>query len=162
MWTYVYSDELYHSYDELWHYGVPGMKWGKRKARPFATGTSSSGTQQQAKSQEQVKAERKAKAKKAAIAGAAVAGTALAAYGAYKLVKCKQQSTAGKQAVAKLLADADFERRTGLRPGEVVREKYDSSGKLVSSITNVTTPRNGETIREVWDAAGNVIDRRRY
>lgn len=147
----------------LYHYGVPGMKWGRRKARPVSTGNQrGGGTQQQTKSPEQIKAERKAKAKKAAVVGAAAATTALAAYGAYKLSKVAKQRQAGKAAIQRMLDDLDFEQRTGLRPGEVITNKYDAAGKLVSSITNVTTPRAGETIHEVWDAAGNVIDRRRY
>lgn len=98
---------------ELYHYGIPGMKWGHRKAR-IETGSqrirsayrankqsakaaykqqamaAKSAYKQQKKAYKQTdeyKAQVKARRKKAVIAGAAVASTALAAYGAYKLNK---------------------------------------------------------------------------
>ena len=69
---------------ELRHHGVKGMKWGRRKARPQATGTGRRGGQAPADSA-QSEAARKQKMKRAAKIGAAVVGTALTAYGAKKI-----------------------------------------------------------------------------
>lgn len=74
---------------ELYHYGVKGMRWGHRKARPISIGTGRSGSTNSA-SDAASKEARKAKAKKAAKIGAAVVGTALAAYGTYKLAQYTQ------------------------------------------------------------------------
>lgn len=73
---------------ELFHAGVKGMKWGKRKARPVRTGIRRSGQKESSTTDESArKAVRKQKAVKAVKIGAAVAGTALVAYGAYKVTK---------------------------------------------------------------------------
>lgn len=82
------------SEDELMHYGVPGMKWGHRKAQKLSNNrhpsSRAAGRYENNKSSvdaDYKKAQRRKKVKTAAKIGAAVAGTALAAYGTYKLAK---------------------------------------------------------------------------
>ena len=97
----IYS--YYNDY-ELYHYGIPGMKWGHHKARPIAVAT---GRRRAAKQDYKKTPEHQAKvakAKKAAKIGAAVVGTALAAYGTYKLA----QYTQNKRNAAALKKAEDY------------------------------------------------------
>ena len=74
--------------DELYHYGVKGMKWGVRKQQVIGNNRRSSSQNVD------VKARRKARLKTAAKVGAIVAGTALVAYGGYKMGKVYKSSIA--------------------------------------------------------------------
>ena len=73
--------------DELYHYGVAGMKWGVRKQTP-TVGRQRSFTDGHYSSEQ-----RKARIKKAAKIGGAVAVTALAVYGGYKLSKLQKSAS---------------------------------------------------------------------
>lgn len=91
---------MYQYPDYLMHYGVPGMRWGVRRAKPVSTKSpkkrSTSSVNQKNKSTTKFNRSKYIKI------GLAVVGVALAAYGVYKLSKYmnnKQTMDAGKRLV---------------------------------------------------------------
>lgn len=133
MWTYNYTDELY-------HYGIPGMKWGHRRARPVVNSTGRRfGMKQKTtvdKNSPEYKAQRKSKIKKAVKVGAVVAGTALAAYGAYKLSNTiKNKAYQESYNKGKAVADKIYDKNIATRASEFKDGTY--------KLTNMY----GETIR---------------
>lgn len=105
---------LYETYpSELYHYGVKGMKWGKRKDKYESSANAKGGKNTKPQNDAERQAQRKAKLKKAAIIGTAAAGTALAAYGAYKVSKVLKNKAAehsyntGKRIAEKYLHASD-------------------------------------------------------
>lgn len=164
--------------DELYHYGVPGMKWGVRKQRetvsvggtsrrtfggaPTNTGArtarQSSGQRQKTggkidRNSPEVKAARAAKAKKALKIGAAVAGTALAAYGTYKLAQY-MQGKRSQMAMAKAQDYIDQNvyrkvRDTKFTDGTRELDFRTKSGKrIVGDVSKAVGQRNAQVVAE--------------
>ena len=149
---------------EIKHFGVKGMKWGRRKARPQSTGTGRRGgqaTSDSAQSEAARKEARRAKAKKAAKIGAAVVAAGLAAYGAKKVhdvvrdknetIKLKKaqdhinemirygtwNTPMGTSAAARAKIDANFKNYTESTFGAARRNAArDSFGTAVRNVAN--------------------------
>jgi hypothetical protein len=145
---------------ELKHYGVKGMKWGRRKAPPQQTGTGRRGRQAGADSPEAqaaAKEARRQKVKRAATIGAAAVGTALAAYGTYKLVKMykSKQRAKGLAATQRMMQqeqDAFLEatRRALENDPHVKSVKISAANNLVR--TDYSSNKNGSSyLRQIRD-----------
>lgn len=100
---------------ELQHYGVKGMKWGKRKARPETVGDRRRSANDSNASTD-VEAQKKARRKTVLKVGAALVATGLAAYGAYKVsnvLKDKAFKSAyerGRKQIEKYMDDQYFKK----------------------------------------------------
>ena len=171
--------------DELYHYGVPGMKWGQRKANPDAyTGykvrrkqavqdykTTKNVAKAKLKSEKQLTPEeqaakqaRRKKALKVGVAvGATAVGTALATYGAYKLNKyvksknCQIAAKRGYEHAEKMFAMREHTEMTrAALPGSTRTVTLTSgSGKAARDAASRASNANFRT------AAKNVMDYRR-
>ena len=86
---------------ELYHYGIKGMRWGHRKARPQMSGAARS-------------ARRKRIAKRIAIGAGAAAGAAALGYGAYRGYKgLKTPGGAAKLMIGAMRVDQGIDRVKG-------------------------------------------------
>ena len=115
MWKYnktedLPGDSLYHSADEIYHFGIPGMKWGHRKASNVELAKQryiklkkeyNSNTKPKKEALNKAKKEykdakllRSAKRNKIIKRGLAITGAALAVYGAHKIKKALKSPSA--------------------------------------------------------------------
>lgn len=179
MSAYYIANGCFVTSDEMYHYGVKGMKWGKRKAQLAAVGTKiRSGFNNAVKKRnttpastpEAQAAARKAKVKKAVKIGAAVAGTALAAYGSYKVSKAlkdKAFSVAhkrGTEAAAKYMSGyqqntPDAVRKAGNIGRYLSESNYDyakRSSRTTAAAVKTLLGKNYEMpIAELWNMGIN-------
>ena len=103
MWTYNQTDELY-------HFGIPGMKWGVRRSKS----NSSNKKQINKKNNKYSKNKKTINKKKLIAVGAITATTVLALHGANKLLDMREKARIAKrypiEKIDGLPLDADYAR----------------------------------------------------
>ena len=137
--------------NELMHYGVLGMKWGRRKATYSSGNTSGTKKSNTGESENSTKKEGlSSKQKKAIKVGAAIAGTTIAMYGSYKVhqyVREKNQEiriNEGKAKCDRMLKKLDRMQIKDMVTGSSGTEKWTNPRSYKR--TGMQYNNNGKTV----------------
>ena len=157
---------------ELKHYGVRGMKWGRRKARPDPVGIGRRGRQADTDSPEAraaAKEVRRQKAKRAMKIGAAVVAAGLAVYGAKKLndvVRDKNYQVRMRQAkrhVDSYMNSGVFDKHRGMSTQDLIRVDRERANFIRDVVDNYGRKADSDNFRTaVKNVARDYMDRRRH
>lgn len=164
MTTYYEMNE-----DFLAHYGVLGMKWGRRKAKP-----SSGGNLRQKKVKTSEKRKGLSKNQKTALkVGAAVVGTALAVYGGYKLSKFinnksgQIQIQKGKAAFNKVMesykdvsVNNSKGKKTLVATSKRSRYVWDNANSNLTEVARSITEHNKKVSQKAINAEKEVLSKK--